>query len=296
MMYLAIAVGLFVLVLGVRLCIIRVVELRDARRFRGSNGVTTGAEAFQLSRAGAPGVLLLHGAGDSPQSMRLLGEYLYAQGFAVMAPLLPGHGQRVQNFRHVDAAQWRDAALDAYDAFAAEHPWTGVVGLSMGGALAAITAAERSSVGALVLLAPYVELPGMLRVAAAASPMIGLFSPYFSSGDPRSIRDPGAANRGIAYRVFTPAALRALRDTARSGWASLVHIHAPTLIVQSRADNRIAPDVPVRALQRLGAADKHLEWVSDGGHVITVDFGKERVFALADHWLKAHGAAALLRS
>ncbi|MDE3153008.1 MAG: alpha/beta fold hydrolase [Gemmatimonadota bacterium] len=271
-------------------------EAADAARPRNANGVLVGAEGFVLERAGAPAVLLLHGGGDTPQTLRALGEFLHAHGFAVAAPLLPGHGRSVRAFAHVDAAEWRQAAVAAYDALAAEHPWTGVVGLSMGGALAVLTVAERPAVPALVLLAPYVELPGGLRVAAALSRVIGLAAPYVSSQDARSIRDPEAAARGLAYGVFTPAALRGLRDTADAAATALSRVRAPTLIVQSQQDNRVAPAVATRALARLGAAEKRLEWISDGGHVITVDFGRERVYALTYAWLASHGAGALLPS
>lgn len=270
-------------------------EAADAARRRSTDGIVVGGEGFMFDRPGAPAVLLIHGGGDTPQTLRALGEFLHARGFAVAAPLLPGHGRRVRDFAQVDAAEWQQAALAAYDTLATGHPWTGVVGLSMGGALAALTVAARPAVPALVLLAPYLELPRGLRVAAVLSHVIGLAAPYVPSQDTRSIRDPKAAARGLAYGVFTPAALRALRDTADAATHALRRVRAPTLIVQSVQDNRVAPAVATRALSRVGSAEKRLEWVSDGGHVITVDFGRERVFALTYEWLAAHGAGALLR-
>ncbi len=290
-------VGTVVLaVTGMRVTVIRRVERRDGARARSADGVLIGAEGFRLERPGAPGVLLLHGAGDTPQTLRELGERLYAEGFAVSAPLLPGHGRSVRDFAHVSARSWEAAALAAYDELHDGRPWTAVVGLSMGGALAALTAAVRPDVAALVLLAPYLDLPFRLRVSAIFAPVAALFSPYYSSEDARSIRDPAAAAESIAYGVFTPRGLRVLRDTADAAARALPRVTAPTLIVQSERDNRVAPAVASRALERLGATDKRLEWVSDGGHVITVDYGKERVFALTEEWLRGHGAGALLPS
>ncbi len=279
----------------VRAAVVRRVEGQDAARLRDAKGELVGGEGFVLDHPGAPAVLLLHGAGDTPQTLRELGEHLHARGFSVVAPLLPGHGRSVRDFRHVTAAAWTSAALNAYDALRVDRPWTGIVGLSMGGALAAVIAVERPEAGALVLLAPYLGVPRALRVAAALSWVANLFTPYFSSEDTRSIRDPEAAGRGLAYGVFTPAAARALRQTADAGAAALSLVRTPTLIVQSRQDNRVAPGTAERAYARLGASDRRLEWVSDGGHVITVDYGKARVFALTGDWLAAHGAAALLR-
>ncbi|HEX8715621.1 MAG TPA: alpha/beta hydrolase [Gemmatimonadaceae bacterium] len=288
----ALAVALF----AVRWIVVRGTEAADAARTRDADGVVVGAEGFVLDRPGAPAVLLLHGAGDTPQTLREFGEFLHARGFAVSAPLLPGHGRTVRDFRNVTASAWRAAALAAYDATAAGRPWTGIAGLSMGGALAVLTAVERPGVQAIVLMAPYLELPRALRIAATLSRVIGVALPYVPSQDVRSVRDPDAAARGLAYGVFTGAGVRALRATAAAAAAVLQAVRAPTLLIQSRRDNRVPAGVAEQALARLGAADKRLEWVSEGGHVITVDYGKERVFALAYDWLTSHGAGALLRS
>jgi carboxylesterase len=283
-------------VLGVRWVVARGVQAADAARPRDSAGVLQGAAGFVLDRPGAPGVLLLHGAGDTPQTLRGLGEFLHDRGFAVSAPLLPGHGRSVLDFRRVTSASWRAAASSAYEQLAAGRPWTGLAGLSMGGALAALTVVENPAVPALVLIAPYLELPRTLRAVAACARLLGLVVPYLSSNDTRSVRDPAAAAQSRAYGVFTPAAIRALRDTADAASAVLGRIRTPTLIVQSRQDNRVAVGVATRAMARLGATEKQLEWISTGGHVITVDYGRERVFALTYDWLCAHGAGSLLRS
>ncbi len=288
--------GLASVVLVVRRTVARRTEAADATRRRDATGVVVGAEGFLLDRPGAPAVLLLHGAGDTPQTLRGLGEFLHARGFAVSAPLLPGHGRGVRDFRYVTSLAWRVTALAAYDDLAAGRPWTGLVGLSMGGALATLTAAARPNAQALVLMAPYLELPPVLRIVAVLSRVIGVALPYFGSQDVRSVRNPEAAARGLAYGVFTPAAVRALRATADAATEALGAVAAPTLIIQSRRDNRVAPDVATRALARLGAVEKRLEWVSEGGHVITVDYGKERVFALTCDWLTSHGAGSLLPS
>jgi esterase/lipase len=59
-------------------------------------------------------------------------------------------------------------------------------------------------------------------------------------------------------------------------------------MIQSREDNRIAPADAQRAFDRLGAREKKLIWTTGAGHVITVDYGKERVFELLADWLDQH--------
>lgn len=91
--------------------------------------------------AAAPvaGALLLHGASDSPYSLRALAEQLHARGFEVLALRLPGHGTAPAGLVR---ARWEDWA--AATRIGARHvasrlvpgqPFY-VVGYSMGGALA----------------------------------------------------------------------------------------------------------------------------------------------------------------
>jgi esterase/lipase len=71
-------------------------------------------------------------------------------------------------------------------------------------------------------------------------------------------------------------------------WARLPQIVAPTLLVQSRADNRTTPVVAERALARIGSTEKQLVWLDAGAHVITVDHGRDAVAAGVGEWLDTH--------
>jgi len=251
-------------------------------------GVVIGASAITLPREGGPAVLLLHGAGDSPGIVRGLGEHLSNAGYAVTAPLLSGHGRSIEAFRRVSAAEWQRDAREAYAALRAEHAWVAIVGLSVGGALAVKVAADHPDVPALVLLAPYMHSPRSLRWGAAFAPLLALAAPYLPSGGRRSIHDPDAARRARGYRMLTPAALQAIRSVVVDANEALGRVTSPTLIVQSREDNRIPSEAAQEVFDRLPAIDKRLEWIVGAGHVITVDYGHEKVFALCEAWLRGH--------
>ena len=260
-------------------------RLRDETLRRlpvGIDGIIPGAEAFELTRGPeAPAILLLHGGGDTPQTLRYLAEYLYSRGYNVRVPLLPGHGRTLQDFSRVAADEWFETTRAAYRELTQAHRWVGVGGLSMGGALAARLAAEAKSLPALVLLAPYVAIPSRVSAAARLSLLWGVAVPYVSAVDPaaaRSIHDREEAARSLGYGVFTPAALRALRATVARAIAALPNVTCPTLMIQSREDNRVPAEVAQRAFDRIGASEKQLVWVTGAGHVITVDYGRDRVF------------------
>src|SRR5262245_44346992 len=84
------------------------------RRSLGADGVVRGGEPITLARPGAPAILLLHGGGDTPQSLRYLADFLHARGYAVSVPLLPGHGRTIRDFARMTADQLIDATRMHY--------------------------------------------------------------------------------------------------------------------------------------------------------------------------------------
>jgi carboxylesterase len=251
--------------------------------------VLKGAETIDLREEGSRGVLLLHGFGDTPQTLSLLARRLHKSGYSVLAPLLPGHGRTMNAFRNSTADKWIEAASEALAAMQRRNPETSVVGLSMGGALAVMLAASTSEVPALILIAPYLGMPLQLRIAAATHRLWGRFAGEFNSRNPRSIRDPIERERNLAYGAVTAGALSELWKVVRRARKALPGVRSPTLIIQSRDDPRISPSVAESALSRLGASEKRLVWTEGAGHIITVDYGRERVFTETERWLDAHG-------
>lgn len=253
------------------------------------SGILNGAETIDLQEGGSKGVLLLHGFGDTPQTLTLLARRLRKAGYAVFAPLLPGHGRTMRAFNQSNADEWIAASEKALENMQERHADVSVVGLSMGGALAAIVVAANENVRSLVLIAPYLEMPLPLRLAAQTHWLWGRLAGEVNARNPRSIKNPIEREKNLAYGAVTGRALFELSKVVRRARKTLSSVVVPTLIIQSREDPRIAPDVAEWALAQLASRDKKLVWV-EGGHIITVDYGRERVFSEVEGWLAAHGS------
>lgn len=118
--------------------------------------------------------LLLHGASDSPYSMRALAGQLHARGFDVLALRLPGHGTAPAGLVHTRWQDWAAATRIGARHLAARlapgQPLY-IVGFSTGGALAVEYALARlrgedlPAVEGLVLVSPAI---GVSPIAALA--------------------------------------------------------------------------------------------------------------------------------
>ena len=285
---------------------------------RATDGIIEGAAPIERRGAGRNAVLILHGFGDTPQTVGYLAAHLHALGLTVRAPLLAGHGRTLREFGQSTAEQWLAAAERELIALQQEYETVGVVGVSMGGALAVIltaqagrnasvaagvphpppgaTAADGRSLrppAALVLIAPYLSMRARARRLASWHWAFSPFIHYLPSREEASIRDADERRSNRGFGTVTPRLLRQLQRIVLRADAVLPAIAVPTLVIHSRGDNRIDPDAAAGSFDRIGASDKRLEWTAEGGHVITVDVGRERVFQLTGEWLLARmGSAA----
>jgi carboxylesterase len=257
-----------------------------------ANGMVAGASPIDLPRDGTRAVLMLHGFGDTPQTLHYLATYMHAQGWSVRVPLLPGHGRTLDRFAASRATEWVTAARGELASLSARYATVSIIGQSMGGALATILAAESSHVRAIVLLAPYLSMPTRLRRAANVHRLLGVILPYLRGGGERSIRDPAEQSRNLAYGYTTPRLVSELARVVALGRAAAPAVAVPTLVIQSRQDNRIPPDAAERAFALFTAAERRLLWTEGNGHVISVDYGRDAVFAATADWLAAHAEAS----
>ena len=234
--------------------------------------------------AGGPiGCLLLHGFTAAPREMRPMGQFLNERGITVHGARLAGHGTRPEDLACATWRDWYASALGAVRELRGRCRAVFACGLSLGGALSLLLAADKEVDGAIAVNTPLHPYDRRLKVARFLSP----FKPYTPKGL-ANLHDPTAlADHADYVRIPTRAAAELHRLT-RVLERALPHIDTPVLVIQSRLDRVVPPENGQTIFDRTATSDKRLVWLARGGHIATEDYDKEIVFEEALRFIEAH--------
>jgi esterase/lipase len=223
-----------------------------ARIAADSLAAAPGGESILLTHgARAPrAVVLLHGFTDSPKQFQALADSLYARGDNVFVPRLPHHAERgrdVGELARLTAAELCRAADAAVDIGAGLGDSVVVMGLSVGGTLAAWAAEHRPEVRRAVVIAPPFEVAHVPSMLERAIVNLGSHIPNVTRrsapDSERPDRDPGFATHALAQVLRLGMAVR--RDAEH-----LAPARAEVLFLVN-ANDRTVKTAPVLDLARL---------------------------------------------
>ena len=228
-----------------------------------------------LFRGGDHGVLLVHGFTGSVAHMRLLGEHLRDAGFTVQGINLPGHATRLEDMRSCTGQDWLRAARESLDALRRECRYVSVAGLSMGGVLTLLLAAQTEVTAAIPISAP-------MGVQNRLMPFAGLAAPFV-----REVRWRGDEHRqtcleqryDLGYTGFPTRSAAELNRLMKQARRSLSAVTCPLLVVQSHADETIAPASADIIMQGVSSRVKRTLWLNDVPHVCTISREHPRIAA-----------------
>ncbi|MGV3708165.1 MAG: alpha/beta hydrolase [Gemmatimonas sp.] len=256
-----------------------------SRRTVDAQGVVVGAGPVFLEASRTHAVLLIHGFGDTPQSVRPLADALHAAGWTVSAILLPGHGRPLDAYAAARADDWVNHARASYRELRQRYSTVVVCGISMGAALSSIVAEENPEIPAAVFLAPYFAMTAGMQVQSVLARLLQFVIPYHANtGSDQSIHDAVARARTLGTGVVTGSSMMALRDIALRAQRALPKLRMPVLYLQSRLDNRLSVANAEAQYSRIGSAVKAQRWLTGCGHIITVDFCKDEVARQTIEW------------
>jgi esterase/lipase len=223
---------------------------------------------------GQPAALLLHGFPGTAAETRSLGQALHGAGWTVQGLLLPGFGPQIDKLGEQRYGDWVRAAVDALRSLQAQHRPTLLVGFSMGGAVATVTAANAQPDG-LALLAPFsgavgpmgAIMPVLRRLIRTVKPF-RLFRPDFSDPDVRKgianflpgvdLDDPRVQTSllDVSLPLSVLDEVRLVGEAARLAAGS---VHAPTLIVQGVNDRVVQSQTSRRLVYAFDPPARYVE-------------------------------------
>jgi carboxylesterase len=260
-------------------------------RVRGTARSADG-QPFSLGPARARvGALLLHGFTGSPFEVRLLGDFLAAQGYAVEGPLLAGHVATTAELARSRWPDWLESGNQALDRVRARADQVVVCGLSMGGLLTLELARRRpADLAAICVLAPALFLSdSALRFVdfTRRVPLIQKVAlPKIAGSDiaDRQMRRRNNLAQGDAWMPLS--ALGSLVTFGQEVRSHLGEVRLPILLAHSRKDHTVpfacmgavadGVGTPRRDVRQLVLERSH--------HVITLDVERETVFrAIGEH-------------
>ena len=246
--------------------------------------IMRGAEPFLLP-GGSRGVLLIHGFTGSPAEMKLLGQYLSASGYTVLAPRLCGHGSRVHDMAPTTWPYWYAAVEDGYHLLQGLCDDIAVVGLSMGGLLALKLAVEQPVRKVAALSAPIYLYDRRLPLL----PLYRLFRNY--APHKRKAFPDIEPCYSVGYDRTPLASLSSLLTFIDHVRKLLPLLDVPAFIAQSKVEHTVRPESAEYIYQHVGSKDKELFWLEKSGHIITLDAERQTLFAAISRFLSSKGEA-----
>ncbi|MCX7679508.1 MAG: alpha/beta hydrolase [Spirochaetes bacterium] len=236
--------------------------------------IIPGAEPlFHIS--GKKGVILFHGFLGSPFELKYIAHRLIDHDFSVSVPLLPGHGTSLEDMIGVTREDWLCEARKGYLKMADACEEVFIAGLSMGGVLTIILAAEFVPRKIALISTPR-KIPDRKVIFA---PLLNPFMKIVKkTDDDKGLACEEARKIHICYSNGIPVmATWHLMLLISKAMKLLPKVKSEVLIIQSKYDKVISPDSCSFIAHRIGSHKKEIHLVEEGNHTLTADIGKEKI-------------------
>lgn len=212
------------------------------------------------------GVLVSHGFTSTPASVKEWAEALAARGYAVEAPLLPGHGTTWQAMNRTTFADYYGEIVRVFEKLRGDTDAVVVGGLSMGGTLALRLAADRPEhVAGVVAVNPAVALH---RFDVKLAPVISRILPSY----PAIASD--VKKEGVVEDAYERTPLKAANSQFKA-WKQLIsdlpRVTAPLLYLRSTEDHVVDGASEPVILGNISSRDVTVVRLENSYHVATID-------------------------
>lgn len=237
------------------------------------NKIIPSAEPF-FHPGKSPGFLLVHGFTGAPKEMRFLSEYISNLGHAVLSVRLTGHATTPEDMIRSRWQDWYASVEDGYHILNGAVDDVIIAGLSMGGVLSLLFAANYPVRAVISMSTPY-DMPDDPRLKYL--PILQYLKPYFPKGE-SDWHNPDMEDDHISYPEYPTRSLMELQTLLSEMRGSLKDISCPALLMHSRNDKGVDIASMEKIYDQIGSKHKEKDWVNKSGHVIIRDTDRDKVF------------------
>lgn len=223
---------------------------------------------------GNTAVLLIHGYTGTPHDMYYLGKRLNEAGYTVYIPRLPGHGTNSEDFLNSNWRDWLRKVVDSYINLNSNYDEVYVSGLSMGGILTLLLAAQFNP-KKIALAAPALEAKNW---RLKLTPIMKLFMKKIKRDKKIKYEEKGLNRLAREYWDYDwPSAAADLYKLQRLAKKRLHKVRSDTLIIVSKKDGAVP--LEVKDIIKDNINSKRIETVilEKSPHVVVNDIEKEKV-------------------
>lgn len=230
----------------------------------------------------------VHGFTGSPAHLRMLAQHVHeAHGHTVLLPRLAGHGTSMADMATTGFMHWsasvREAVRVAFEISDTVH----LLGFSMGGLLALDAAGEFPIRTLMTLNTPLVG--NTLRVQYAR--LMAPFVRYRMWPDGGNVPVDEAREYWLQYEGMPTRCIPELDKARRAAKNGLSRVTAPTLIIQSVADETVDPKSAGMLAAGLNRTEVEILWLETSPHNALLYGERDLIHAAVSSHIESGGGA-----
>jgi carboxylesterase len=233
-----------------------------------------------VARGRGPCVVALHGFGGTAAELRPLLERIAAEGYAVDATLMPGHGTGAHDLQPLTFPDWVGAVRQRTAEAKARYGSFVLLGFSLGSLVAMQLASETpQGLLGLVAMGNALRLTRYSRIPLTLMAMLGNWLPdlYLVKPVAGDLTDRSTIGSIVTYdRHPLRAAVEVLRagHRVRDVVGAIVH---PTLVLHGRRDHVCPWQNADWLAERVSARDVNVRIFERSAHLLACDLEREAV-------------------
>ncbi len=207
-----------------------------------------GAEPINLTGKKDVAILMIHGFEGSPYTFKPMANFLNHQGYHIIAPLLPGHGTSVNDFKQTRYEHWLEYISKIYKEERPKYKDFFILGFSLGGNLSLRLAGEvdktNPPTGIIAIATPLTVLGFLGNTFICLDWRLfftGLLKEFIDFiPKPKHLLVSNIVNPWVGYTdVSTTACAHSLKMNMGKARKAIKNITRPICLIQSQNDRTV---------------------------------------------------------